>query len=232
MKIKNMQGLHAVVTGDIIGSSRLSGSKREKLFKVMTAGSKAVCQVFKEEIPLEIDIFRGDSWQLLVTGPGAALQAALFFRAFIKAGMAPERVDTRLAIAVGTIDLPPDERVSQGDGQAYRLSGRALERLGGHRRMTFDFPSELESGLTRAVQAVILLADVIITRWTPKQAEAVKGVMQGMNQESIAAGWPGGAVSQQAVAQHLARAGWYGMAPGLDFVRDTLAELAQAKNKA
>ena len=226
MKIENMNGLHAVVTGDIIGSSRLSRSKREKLFKVMTAGSKEVCQVFHQDVPLEIDIFRGDSWQLLVTRPRTALDAALFFRAFIKAGMAPERVDTRLAIATGTIELAPEERVSQGDGEAYKLSGRALEMLRGHENMTFDFPPEIESDLTRAVQAVVTLSDVIVTRWTPRQAEAVKGMMKGLNQGKIAAGWPQGAVSQQAVAQHLARAGWHGLRQGLNFVRNTLEKLA------
>lgn len=232
MKIRNPEGLYIVITGDIVGSSRLSSKERKKLLEVMTAGSKEVCKAFKGAVPLEVDIFRGDSWQLLVTAPMLGLHVPLFYRGFIKAKMTPARVDTRLAIALGTIDLVPETRVSQGDGQAYRLSGRAMEVLKGYNRMVFVFPDELKSAITQAIRALVFLTDVLVTKWTPKQAEAITGVLKGMNQEEIAATWPDGPVSQQAVAQHLLRAGWYGLSKGLDFVKEGMVDLQDpSKNK-
>jgi len=43
--------------------------------------------------------------------------------------MGAGKFDTRMAIAIGTVDFVPDDRVSRGDGHAYRDSGNALEQM-------------------------------------------------------------------------------------------------------
>ncbi len=225
MLTKRDESLFVVVTGDIIGSTRLSGKARRRLLQVMKAGSKDVRIAFGRSVPFEVDVFRGDSWQLLITQPRDCLDVALYYRCLIRAGMGPLRVDTRLSIAIGDVDLMPGDRVSQGDGEAYRLSGRGLEGLKGHQRMIFSFPSRLEDEGLRAIRALVLLIDALFVRWTPKQAEAVKWVLKGVRQEEIAANWPTGPISQQAVAQHLTKAGWYNLSKGLEYARNVLSRL-------
>ncbi len=213
---------YAVITGDIIASSRLLPPDRQRLLGVMKDASSALKSIFKGSVPLAVDIFRGDSWQVLVARPEKALNAALYFRAFLMARMAPVRVDTRLAIGVGPVDFVPEERVSSGDGLAYRLSGRTLEDLKGHSRMAIEFPTEMDAGLTQPLKIVVSLIDALVVKWTPKQAEAVLGALAGLNQEEIGAKWPGGSISQQAVAQHLAKAGWHQISQALDFVAESV----------
>jgi hypothetical protein len=59
---------YAVIAGDIIGSSKLEKPLREKLLLTMKQGSEALHTAFPNAIPLPIDIYAGDSWQLLVGG--------------------------------------------------------------------------------------------------------------------------------------------------------------------
>jgi cytochrome c556 len=57
--------LYAVITGDIVNSSKLPAEQRQRLHHIMKEGSNALRKAFKESVPLDADIFRGDSWQLL-----------------------------------------------------------------------------------------------------------------------------------------------------------------------
>jgi len=230
MKIERGR-IYAVVTGDIIASSKLPPHERKRLLDVMQAASKALRSFLKDVVPFDVDIFRGDSWQLLVAKPEKALNAALYFRAFLMAKMAPKRVDTRLAIGVGSVDFVSQDRVSKGDGEAFRQSGRALENLKGYHRMTFAFPEGMDEQVTLAVKTVVYLMDALVMKWTPKQAQAVLAVLEGKNQEEIGKSWPSGPISQQAVAQHLTKAGWHSLFHGIDFVEKELEMICSENNK-
>lgn len=72
MKIKTGK-LYAILTGDIVNSSKLSSDKRQKLHYAMKEGSEAVRRAFEKDVPLDVDIFRGDSWQMLVFNPAKSL---------------------------------------------------------------------------------------------------------------------------------------------------------------
>ena len=76
--------LYAVITGDIVDSSKLPPKKRQQLHKVMKEGSNALRKAFKKDVPMNVDIFRGDSWQMLVSDPSKSLRLGLFYRAYIK----------------------------------------------------------------------------------------------------------------------------------------------------
>ncbi len=60
---------YAVITGDIVRSSALSPAERRRLLKVIDAGSRQLRRILTASVPLDIDVFRGDSWQMLVTDP-------------------------------------------------------------------------------------------------------------------------------------------------------------------
>jgi hypothetical protein len=202
---------YAVITGDIVRSSLLSPQDRRKLLKVIEAGSRQIRRMLGDAVPMDIDVFRGDSWQMLVTDPAQALRAALLFRAHLRWQMESHHFDTRLAIGVGTADLFPRRRVSEGSGEAFRLSGLALDGMK-KRRMCFSSPG---SDLERPLDVIVHLLDEIAVRWTDKQAHAVIGAMQGWTQEKIAGSWGDSPITQQTAAQHLEGAGWYAVGRGL-----------------
>ncbi len=213
--------LYAIITGDIVASSRLPSNKRKMLHKVMVDSSKVLQDEFKDAVPMGVDIFRGDSWQIILSKPAKALRLALFYRAILRAKMESHRFDTRMAIALGRVDFIPGNRVSEGYGEAYRLSGKALESMPKASNMSFVFTGmELEEVLN----VVIQLIDSISSRWSDRQALAVAGALRGWKQEKIAEKWRKKKVSQQAVAQHLSRAGWYPVEKGILFFEQCLRE--------
>ena len=124
-----------------------------------------------------------------------------------------------MVIALGRVDFVRGKGVSEGYGEAYQLSSRALETMPKGNNMCFVFP---ENEQERVLDVVIQLIDAVSARWSDKQALAVTGVLRGWKQETIAETWWKKKVSQQAVAHHLARAGWYPVEKGILFLNFAL----------
>lgn len=212
--------LYAVVTGDVVSSSRLSTTRRRSLNRAMTRTSKALRTAFKNGIPADVDIFRGDSWQMVLTDPTLVLRASLFYRADLRSRMQSHQFDIRMACAIGTINFIPGARVSEGDGEAFQLSGRALESMSKSISMSIRFPKQPSE---RALSVVVQLVDSLAAKWSDKQALAVTGALQGWTQDKIAKTcWKKKPISQQAVAQHLNRAAWSSVETALTFFEETV----------
>lgn len=202
---------YAVVTGDIVESSGLSVSDRRRLVGVIGESSRQLRKIFGKALPLEVDVFRGDSWQLLLTDPPRSLRVALVFRALLRWKMELQHFDTRLAIGIGSVDLVPGRRVSEGSGEAFRASGLALDTMK-KRRMSFAFPG---SDVETALDVIVQLTDEIAVRWTDRQARAIVGSLQGWTQKRIADSWESPGISQPAVTHHLEAAGWHAVHRGV-----------------
>lgn len=190
-----------VVTGDVVASTQLSPADRVRLLAEFKNGSDEVAALLGPALPLPVDIYGGDSWQMVIARPALALRAALLFRAHLRATVTPDSrdpVDTRMAIAVGTIDLVPTARVSEGEGTAFQRSGRALAELG-DRRMSFTAgqDSPLEDW-----DVTLRLLDELVRMWTAKQARAMTGALREWSQEQITALWSP-KITQPSVANHL-----------------------------
>jgi hypothetical protein len=177
--------LYGVITGDVVGSSKLDPIQREALFQVMKQGSDALQQwLGKKTMPLAVDIYGGDTWQILLKNPGKSLAAGLFYRAHLRAAN-PKR-DTRFVVAVGPIDFVPGKNVSEGDGEAFRLSGQFLATELRKRRMGFD--AHDKSARARWDLAFELI-DSLVTNWSDKQALAMTGALRGLKQEETGKLW-------------------------------------------
>ena len=215
--------IYAVITGDIVGSSKLKPAERKQLHVALKDTSDKLMEHFKQWVPVQVDIFRGDSWQLLVIDPAQSLRIGLFFRSFLRGKMESKRVDTRISIGVGSIEFMPEEGISSGDGEAFRSSGEALESLSRTHRMTISVPQSLISNNHQALDVILKLIDALAQDWTDKQAHAVSGALLEYTQEKIARTWFEREISQQAVAQHLDRAGWNAIEIGLNYFAHSLS---------
>ncbi|MCY2987797.1 MAG: hypothetical protein NTY19_08035 [Planctomycetota bacterium] len=202
------QKTYAVLTGDIVGSSQLGPAERKALPDLLRRAAGELRDFRTAAIPLDIDIYAGDSWQLLLTDPGLALRAAVFMRAFLR-DRAEElgcELDSRVVVALGSIDFVPANRVSEGDGEAFRLSGRTLQEIAPTQRMRFVIAGVPNSPVWDAVFALI---DGIITHcWTAMQARAVSGVSRDWSRSQTATLWPK-PISPSAVFAHLRKACWH-----------------------
>jgi hypothetical protein len=176
-------------------------------------------EAFPGAIPFKIDVFRGDGWQLLMSDRQRCLRIGLFFRACLRAMLAGEHeLDTRMAIALGSVDFVR-ERVSQGDGEAYRLSGHGLEAMPRKQRLILILS---EDNQPVELTVIVRLLDAIVQGWTSRQALAIQGGLQGWASQKIAKKWPN-MISQQAITKHLAGAQWPAVEAALLYVELSLA---------
>lgn len=195
---------YAVITGDVIASSGLAAAARKRLPATIESISDKLIGWHGADQVSPIAIFGGDSWQLLLAIPSAALRTAIFVRAALWAS--PLEVDTRLAIAIGGIDFVPAGGIEQADGEALRMSGRLLSELSG-RSGSMGFECH-DQTLSRHWDLVACLIDGLVrTNWTPNRARAVSGALRGLTGVQIGELWPT-PISKQTVGRHLTEVAW------------------------
>lgn len=203
--------LYAVVSGDIVGSSTLRSPDRKALLDQLLELSQTLRSWLNDAMPLEISVHSGDSWQFLLTQPGRALSAALFCRAFLRSIDAPDekspklKIDARIAIGIGTVDFVPGKNVTEGDGEAFRLSGRLLAEKIPKRRLRFAAANE--EATSRWDVVFELIDAIIINEWSAKRALAISGALREEKQEEIGELWQP-AISQPTVNRHLEASCW------------------------
>lgn len=203
------QGItYAVVTGDLVGSTKLPLDLRQGFHQLVNQASKELREFLGDGSLLGIDLFSGDSWQF-VSSPRQSLRACLFLRAYIRAHM--EGADTRCVLGIGTIDFIPNGRVSQGDGQAFRLSGRLLGEMKKGSGMRID---AADATVVQKWDLPLTLADAAIgSSWTRRRALALTGEIRDWSQEKTGQLWKTSGVkttplSQATVSRYLDQANW------------------------
>ena len=208
MKVRNNQW-YAALTGDAIKSTKLDSAGRRQLHAAILSVGEELKQAFPGIVVDDITIFRGDSVQFLLHQPGQSLRAALFFRVALKVATGAIKADMRFAIGLGTIDFMPEVAKGGADGEAYRLSGPALDSMGPKQTLCLAFPPDADQNLGgEALKTSVVLVGALADRWTEKQALAVKGALLGRTQEEIRKNWSS-PVSRQAVAKNLDGANWF-----------------------
>ncbi len=210
---------YAVITGDIVASSQLPDADRRQLYDVMKRGAVELQRVYSDAVPFQVDIFRGDSWQLLVSDIRQTLRIALFYRLYIKI-QTKNVSDSRESIGVGTIQFVPETRVSEGTGPAYQISGKGLDGLK-QARMSLRF--EDNPDFDSRAEILIMVIDSLVTDLTERQALAVFGALRDWLQKDIMALWDP-PITQQAVSDHLKSARWELLKKSLLYIEDNMLQ--------
>jgi hypothetical protein len=162
--------IYAVLTGDLIGSSRFRIQQREEVLSNLKDSFQEISPDF---IASPFVIFRGDSFQGVLARPGEALKAALIIRASLLSKYKGKRtrLDARIAIGIGTIDYLPPDQAGEGDGEAFRNSGPELDKMKkGEQNLILRTPW---AEINEELRTECALLDVLIQRLTKEQAEAI-----------------------------------------------------------
>ena len=172
--------IRGVITGDIVDSSSISNEWKSKISETL----QKVVSDFRMQSPANLEMFRGDSFQITVEKPSSALPIGIALRAALRAntpdGLTPW--DARISIGIGEVSYE-SESILTSDGEAFRLSGRGFDTLG-KRRL---FISTSTEGLNAELKLNTAFADEIITKWTPKQAAVVcVGLIKEASQKDMA----------------------------------------------
>ena len=198
----NEHDIHAVLTGDIVASQRLSVAELDHVRATVEKSCAEIAQWSAGLLPLAVEFSRGDAWQVLLREPSMALRSALWIRAALlfRCG-----VDTRIAVGVGSI-MPLAESLSLSGGDAFVRSGQALDSLS-QTRMSIVLPTS--SPFSSWVDLVAKLCDAMVGSWTQRQAELVHAALspQSTTQSAIAAALVP-PVTKQSVGKGLRAAHW------------------------
>jgi hypothetical protein len=191
----------AALTGDIVRSSKMSAARLDEVRALVVDGVAEAAKWKRGIMRGKADFFRGDSWQALVVDPSFALRVAIFLRARL---ISADKADSRIAVGIGAVEKISKTRVSLSSGEAFEVSGHALDGMK-RRRMTIAAGATLVPSLGPLADwlaATAGLADAIISGWTARQAEVVAAALWPLDiaQETIAGDM---SIAQQTVSDTL-----------------------------
>lgn len=156
-----------VITGDIIQSTAIQTELRPVLLNTIR---DLACEL-KYISPLKIELFRGDSFQLLVENPEKALKIAILLRAGLQWNTpvnSKGKWDARIAVGIGQAEYT-SESVILSDGEAFHNSGWEFDELG-KRKLSIRTPWDEVNNELRVSTAFV---DDIISVWSTTQAQAI-----------------------------------------------------------
>jgi hypothetical protein len=185
----------AVITADIVNSTRIPKAEYKKLLKNL----EAILQEYQHEF------FRGDSFQVFIKSPEDALRVLLQTRtaAMKLSGTSMPVADIRASIGIGNIKLPV-KSFQTASGDVFVLSGRAFDKMTKDERLTIDC-DEKNKAVNLGLKLVAQFADYLFQRLTFKQAGVVNELLMNRTQVDVARRLK---KSQATIHKHSQSAGW------------------------
>ena len=125
-------------------------------------------------------------------------------------------IDARMAISIGTVDLIES---SFGVGNAYKISGKALDRKG---KRKIKFVSDVLPN-SDILDLLIQNTDYISSKWMGNQSKIILLALQNMDQRTIAANLK---ITQQAVSKQMDSIGWMIVEDNLNLFKNVLLSVS------
>ncbi len=190
--------IQAIITGDVIHSTRMDIKHRDWLFKQIAGALKQ----WDGDFGMRSETFRGDSFQCLVKRPADALKLALLQKTFIRS-LNPGDVhevskkntvhrrliifptwifDARIAIGIGHVDLSA-KRLAASGGEAFQLSGQLLDKMKNKKQ---SLAISTNGPFNAELETEFILLDAIISKTTALQCEVINLKLLGYTEVEIA----------------------------------------------
>lgn len=173
-----MSKLHAVLTGDLIYSTRSAPAQVDEAMLLIETSVRLL------DAEARFQRFRGDGWQVHLTPASQGLLILVFLAAQLRG---TGKLCSRIALGVGDAYGYDQGSLGTAGGAAFVQSGRALDAMPDGRWFALA-----GQGVDPLHQALMAFLDAQIQRWSPQQAQAV----------ALSLG-PDNILSQQALADHL-----------------------------
>jgi len=183
--------MHAIITGDVVNSSKVNPD-------IWLPQLKDALNRFGQT-PAEWEIYRGDSFQLMVKNPLLALNTAIQIKATIKS---IKSLDIRMAIGIGNI-THSSKKITESNGPAFIFSGEKFETLK-QDKLNLAIKTEWDE-FDRDVNIFLKLALLTMDHWTVNAAEMMKTILENPNKAQSELGTLIG-IKQNAVSNRLKRA--------------------------
>lgn len=183
--------MKTIIAGDIINSQ--SHDPEEYL---------SVLNIILEKFSKKgmFQIYRGDSFQALITDPNKTLDACIELKAALKR---IETLDVRIAIGLGDVNMI-DHNIAVSSGNGLTRSGELLDSLKENRQnIMVKSGNDLDAYMNVALKLALLYMD----DWTENGAEAVYELLKNPKLTQVEIGKILG-VQQATASRRLIRANW------------------------
>lgn len=185
----------AVITGDIVNSTKLTATKEKKLFRNLQ----------KILLPYQFEFYRGDSFQVYQKNAAEALRVALLCRTAaisISLDEAAASSDVRISIGIGPVKGIV-KTLSTAKGEPFVLSGRAFDEIAkSNKRLVIATGNTLANV---GLQVISDYIDAIFNVMTGKQAAVIFELLKGQTQQVVAEKLK---KSKSTINQHVSSGRW------------------------
>lgn len=160
-------GVYAAITADIVGSTEYYKANGKPLRPRLLEALDKVNRRHADALAVPFAITLGDECQGLVSYPADSPRVVYDLRLQLSP------LKCRIGIGIGPIVSELAESTAQMEGLAFALSREALDKT--KRAKVRATAYRVENGLVeKTANTIALLTDVIQSRWTGKQWEAVR----------------------------------------------------------
>ncbi|MCD4669424.1 MAG: SatD family protein [Actinomycetia bacterium] len=228
--------LNAVITGDLVKSSRIKDEDIGAVLKSLKRSFNEINNYLLSGDGL-FEIYRGDSFQIVVKKPEKALLVSILLRSCLRTFQpslnthiktnAQKTIylaysDARISIGIGTINYNEGDIV-EWQGDAFKRSGQLLDRMiKGNKRLGINTPWVK---INKELEVESMLADAIISRWTATTAETIyQYLLYQKSQREIAEQFN---IKQPSVHKRLVK---YGNIDGIEFFIKRYNELVKSRH--
>ena len=189
-----MTHLHAVLTGDLILSTRSTPAQVDDTMARIEAAAQKISNTVR------FHRYRGDGWQVYLGAAGRGLAAMVFIAAQLRAAGA---LSSRMALGLGDASDFDQDSLGTAGGTAFVHSGRALDAIGEGKALALA-----GQGVDPLHHALMAYLDAQVQGWSQEQAEAVALSLDpdGPHSQQVLADRLG--ISRQAFASRLSAAGF------------------------
>ncbi len=184
--------MQAVLTGDIVNSTKLSLVKEKALVKLLQ-------QILK---PYKYEFYRGDSFQVLIKEAGNSLRIALLCRAAAIGITENNKADVKVSIGLGEVE-DRIKTLGSAKGEAFIISGRAFDEL---EKMNSRLMISTANTMTNlSFQIIADYINSIYSKMTSKQAKVIFELLKGGLQQDVVKRLK---KSKSTISQHASSGRW------------------------
>ncbi len=169
--------IQAVLTGDIVNSTKLKPAKEKKLLLMLQ----------DVLLPYQFEFYRGDSFQVYQKNAAMALETALLCRTaaicILPGNAENTATDVRISIGIGSVKAPV-KTLSTAKGEAFVLSGRSFDDISKtNTRLAISTANSLAH---EGLQVIADYVNAIFKVMTSKQATVIFELLKGQTQQVVA----------------------------------------------
>jgi len=213
----------AVLTADIIHSTRYTKAERQRIDRVLMKAFTEVNRVYPRALQTKpaFRVTAGDEFQCVFADVPESFNILTYLRCVCATSGLKPPLTFRASIGVGSISVSGKTSPYEEDGEAFVRSRRGLEQLEKEKRTRWTKIITGNQDADAAIDVILLLLDKMQQDWTVPQWEAVKWILAGQTREQVSKKLK---VAHQNVTKRLAAAGWQAFKVSSKYLTERLRE--------